>query len=104
MAEIYSRRLGDGNESGAGSGLAYTTPSGVVAVVRCLTVVLFPGTTFGGVYRTDSVAYIGGATATGALYPETINMRHVLEAGETLTWQFQGGGGTWILSGYELVI
>lgn len=102
MASIYSKRLGDGNESAAGSGPAYTTPSGVVTVVRCLTVVLFPGTTFGAVYRTASVAYVAGVTGGSSLVIATINCRHVLEAGETLTWQFQGGGGTWIVSGYEL--
>lgn len=102
MAGVYSVRLGDGNESAAGSGLAYTAPTGFVTVVRCLTVVLFPGTTFGGVYRTASVAYVAGVTGGSSLVIATINCRHVLEAGETLTWQFQGGGGTWMVSGYNL--
>ena len=102
MADLYSARLADGNESVAGSGLAYTAPAGKVVVVRCLSVVLFPGTTFGGIYRTASVAYVGGAVGSGALVVEAINMRQVLNAGETLTWQFQGGGGTWMISGYVL--
>ena len=102
MASVYSVRLADGNESSAGSGTAYTAPTGVVIVVRCLTVVTFPGTTFGGIYRTASVAYLAGLIGGADLAIATINLRHVLNAGETLTWQFQGGGGTWIISGYSL--
>lgn len=103
MAAIYSHRLADANEGAAGSGLAYTAPALTTVVCRSLTVVCFPGTTFGGLYRTASVAYLAGHAATsGGLEIATIDMRQVLNAGETLTWQFQGGGGTWMLSGYLL--
>lgn len=103
MAAVYSARLGDGNESAAGSGLAYTAPALTTVIVRSLTFVLFPGTTFGGLYRTASVAYIGGVVNPGVgLYLATLDIRQVLNAGETMTWQFQGGGGTWMAGGYLL--
>lgn len=103
MAAIYSHRLADGNEGGAGSGLAYTAPALTTVVMRSLTVVCFPGTTFGGIYRTASVAYVAGHVAlSGGLEVAVLDFRHILNAGETVTWQFQGGGGTWMLSGYLL--
>jgi hypothetical protein len=102
VAGVYSVRLGAGNESSAGSGLAYTAPTGFVTVVRCLSVVTFPGTTFGGVYLTGAVSYLAGLIGGADLEIATINMRQVLNAGDTLTWQFQGGGGTWMVSGYNL--
>lgn len=104
MAGVYSVRFGAGNESAAGSGLAYTAPTGFVTVVRCLSLVTFAGTTFGAVYLTGAVSYLGGLTGGADLEIATINMRQVLNAGDTLTWQFQGGGGTWMVSGYQLDI
>ena len=102
MAFIYATRFGDGNESAAGSGVFYTVPTGKVSVIRSVSFVLFPGTTFGGIYRTASVAYVAAVTASGGLVVYTADLRSVLNVGETLTWQFQGGGGTWSVSGYEL--
>lgn len=102
MADVYSARLADAYEAAAGSGVAYTAPSGVVVVVRCITLLLFGGTTFGGIYRSASVAYLGALAGGAVLTVATIDMRHVLNAGESLTWQFQGGGGTWAISGYVL--
>lgn len=103
MASIYSTRLADANIAGAGSGVAYTAPAINTIVVRTITIVAFATTTLAAIYRTASVAYLA------AIYPvpaggmaEVFNGRWVLNPGETLTYQFLVGGGTYSIHGYTL--
>lgn len=102
MALVYSRRLGQGSLSSAGSTAIYTVPAGVTAVVRSCSF-----TTLGGSANAANLI-VGGAyeiagIESGTLYvPVVVNLRAVLNAGEVLTFEITGGSFHVMVSGYEL--
>lgn len=102
MGFVYSKRLGSAGIAGAGSALVYTVPTGVTAVVRSCSFTCVSGSA-DAANLIDSGSYeIAGAEVGTLFVPTVVQLRAVMEPGDTL--RLEATGGTWhvTVSGYEL--
>lgn len=102
MGLVYSRRLGEATQTGAGTASVYTVPAGVTAVVRDIAVLCESAGSFVALLsRIGGVPIWFGSSAAANTYLHEEG-RKVLYAGDQL--EFTVNGGTWTvnISGYEL--
>lgn len=103
MASVYSTSIAHGIRSGTTNAVVYTVPSGQVLVVRCVTLYCYAGgaASAGVTYADGSrLATADIAGATGGLGP--LDLRHVLNAADTLFVFTTAGDWTYAISGYLL--
>lgn len=95
-APVYSVRFGEYQSSGTGSHDLYTVPAGMVAIVRCVTLVSRAAGSGCRLYRTGGQSW---ASAVGLANDElrVLDLRSVFAAGETF-------GVTWIAGDVRVVV
>lgn len=103
MASVYSVSIAHGTLTGSTLGVVYTVPAGQVLVVRCVTFMCYsggPGSA--GVTYPDGSRLVEADVAgfSGAFGP--VDLRHVLDAGDTLSVFTTAGDWTYAISGYLL--
>lgn len=113
MANVYSKLLYRVNP--ASSGTIYTSPAGFVTDVRMVTF-YNPGSSFAipwagilagiELYQTTTAARICGVMGRDArpLRYYFFNLRHIINAGETLSLATADGGWSVYISGYQLTL
>lgn len=102
MAAVYSRRLSAGYYPPGTTATVYTAPSGITAVVRSVQVTNQTGS--GGNCRIVDGGGVDFASTVGGALLETIvvNLRAVLESGDSIGIDTATDGFTVRISGYEL--
>lgn len=103
MALVYSKRLGQYSQVGAGGAVIYTVPAGVVAVVRSASFTTIAGTSQAANLIVGGAYEIAGIESSVFYVPVVVNLRAVMVAGETLTFEVTGGTFHVMVSGYELL-
>lgn len=101
MASIYSTRFAAGSTAAAGPTTLYTVPSGVVAVIRTITLKAGPAATTAQVVIAG-LASIATIAALGAEQTYVQNCRIVLNAGDVLELFVGAGTCDYSVSGYLL--
>lgn len=102
MSFVYSKQLAKVVSAGAGGATFFTAPAGYVTVVRTITLTVFAATTEAAVRLGGAYCLCGQHNASGVDEFLVFNMRHVLNAGDTLDWTATGSGLQILVSGYQL--
>lgn len=102
MARIYSARLAEMAAFTGGPTTVYTVPSGLLAVVRSISIGQDAGALSVGLVLRNGGTVLAGIQAAALYVCQPIDLRYVLYEGEELS--FQVLAGTWgiSVSGYEL--
>ena len=103
MASIYSTKLAEVSVTTGGPYTVYTAPSGATVVVRCITAAIYVAGASVAYFSIGGSYPLCGVSESVAFVSTPVNMRHVLNPGDTIVVSNVTGDWLALISGYVLL-